>query len=156
MENTAIPPQEKERVTITSLDDFEALKQQVEAKKEKSRDEKRREAEQVAREEIAILSANDYKEQEVILPPGWKLVPWTQKMLMDIHEAGALSKAINGEFDNRWRRNYEAVLSVLEHGGFGQTAVTQEVIDGMEWREVEQVFHAILAHYGNTVTIKKK
>jgi len=81
---------------------------------------------------------------------------WKQKTIMDICEDGALDKAIRGDYDNRFLRNYEVVLSVLHRGGFDVKGIAADDIDDMDWRDVEMICIASVHHYQNTEYIKKK
>ena len=107
-------------------------------------------------EQLEAITSQDYQERPVELPAGWRMREWRQKHLMAIYEDGPLLKALDGEYDNRWRRNDDVVKSVLRHGGFDVVNVTEADIDGMHWQDVEMIYLAIVAHYSNTVLIKKK
>ena len=141
---------EKAAKKLTGLDAIAAL----EAKAAEPTPAEVKEAQEAeANEEIAAF---EYQEQEVVLPAGWHMSAWKQKHLMGIHEAGAISKALNGGYDNRWRRNYEVVRSVFENGGFDVKGIQIDDIDDMDWRDVEMICLAAIAHYQNTILIKKK
>ncbi len=134
--------------SVNSMADFEALKDIAGKSSEPDKT-----VEQTTREELERFNVEPLA---VVLPAGWKLGEWRQKHMIAIYEDGPLQGALDGTYSNRWRRNGELVKSVLAHDGFDGLNISDDNVDNMDWRDVEQIALAIVAHYQNAIIIKKK
>lgn len=142
-----------DRQTLSGADAMAALEQMAEQQNAPRPPKEQKKVEEAVREQLAAF---EYQEEAVELPAGWRLREWRQGTLLTIFEDGPLAKALEGGYDNRWRRNGEVVKSVLEHGGFDVKGIEPDDIDDMDWRDVEKIFFGVVTHYNNTVLVKKK
>ncbi|MCP5018918.1 MAG: hypothetical protein GY938_27120 [Ketobacter sp.] len=113
------------------------------------------EKEQPVEQETAAKAPQvEYQFEEPEMLSGWEFKPWKHRLLMELYETGVLK--IGKEWDGRFRRNHETVKAVIEAGGFNlPTAATVEMLDDLEWYQVEQLYTAVWTNYYNCMFTKK-
>ncbi len=93
-----------------------------------------------------------YTEPELL--EGWRFSDWRQRHLMAMYETGVFDEKT---WENRFRRNYDTVMCIVESGGFERPhEITDDIVENLEWWETEQLYTAIWVHYYNVVLLKKK